>query len=159
MKDMMLQERNCKILALCALLLSAAGTVGATAPKGVFSVGQGVYATLGDKNYSVGSKCFFTFEDVQAISVTEWHVLDKDEWTYLLVTRDAGRAPADQRNGIGTVNGIHGLIIIPDNGEDPKVLQRMVMEVNSTQVSAQDVLSDNIYRFSRNTHALEALYA
>ena len=119
MKDMMLQERNCKILALCALLLSAAGTVGATAPKGVFSVGQEVYATLGDKNYSVGSKCFFTFEDVQAISVTEWHVLDKDEWTYLLVTRDAGRAPADQRNGIGTVNGIHGLIIIPDNWIQP----------------------------------------
>ena len=56
-------------------------------------------------------------------------------------------------------SSIHELIIIPDNGEDPKVLQRMVMEVNSTQVSAQDVLSDNIYRFSRNTHALEALYA
>ena len=119
MKDMMLQERNCKILALCALLLSAAGTVGATAPKGVFSVGPGVYATLGDKNYSEGPKCFFTFEDVQAISGTEWHVLDKDEWTYLLVTRDEGRAPADQRNGIGTVASEHGLIIIPDNWTQP----------------------------------------
>ena len=75
----MLQERNCKILALCALLLSAAGTVGATAPKGVFSVGPGDYATLGDKNYSVGSKCFFTFNEVQAISEEGWHVLDKDE--------------------------------------------------------------------------------
>ena len=119
MKDMMLQERNCKILALCALLLSAAGTVGATAPKGVFSVGPGVYATLGDENYSVGQKCFFTFDEAQAISVTEWHVLDKDEWTYLLVTRDEGRAAADQRNGIGTVDGTHGLIIIPDNWTQP----------------------------------------
>ncbi len=119
MKDMMLQERNCKILALCALLLSAAGTVGATAPKGVFSVGPGVYATLGDENYSVGSKCFFTFEEVQAISVTEWHVLTKSEWTYLLVTRDAGLEAADQRNGIGTVDGTHGLIIIPDNWTQP----------------------------------------
>ena len=115
----MLQERNCKILALCALLLSAAGTVGATAPKGVFSVGPGVYATLGNENYSEGSKCFFTFEDVQAISEEGWHVLDKDEWTYLLVTRDEGRAAADQRNGIGTVNGKHGLIIIPDNWIQP----------------------------------------
>ena len=115
----MLQERNCKILALCALLLSAAGTVGATAPKGVFSVGPGVYATLGNENYSEGSKCFFTFEDVQAISEEGWHVLDKDEWTYLLVTRDEGRAPADQRNGIGTVDGKHGLIIIPDNWIQP----------------------------------------
>ena len=119
MKDMMLQERNCKILALCALLLSAAGTVGATAPKGVFSVGPGVYATLGDENYSVGSKCFFTFAEAQAISVTEWHVLTKSEWTYLLVTRDEGRAAADQRNGIGTVDGKHGLIIIPDNWIQP----------------------------------------
>ena len=119
MKDMMLQERNCKILALCALLLSAAGTVGATAPKGVFSVGPGVYATLGDKNYSVGSKCFFTFAETQAISEEGWHVLDKDEWTYLLVTRDEGRAPADQRNGIGTVDDKHGLIIIPDNWTQP----------------------------------------
>ena len=119
MKDMMLQERNCKILALCALLLSAAGTVGATAPKGVFSVGPGVYATLGNENYSEGEKCFFTFNEAKDISEEGWHVLDKDEWTYLLVTRDAGRAPADQRNGIGTVNGIHGLIIIPDNWTQP----------------------------------------
>ena len=119
MKDMMLQERNCKILALCALLLSAAGTVGATAPKGVFSVGPGVYATLGDENYSVGSKCFFTFDEAQDISVTEWHVLTESEWTYLLVTRDSARVAADQRNGIGTVNGKHGLIIIPDNWIQP----------------------------------------
>lgn len=56
-------------------------------------------------------------------------------------------------------SSIHELIIIPDNGEDPKLLKQMVQEVNSTQVSAQDVLSDNIYRFRRNTHALEALYA
>ena len=119
MKDMTLQERNCKILALCALLLSAAGTVGATAPKGVFSVGPGVYATLGDENYSEGQKCFFTFDEAQAISETEWHVLTKSEWTYLLVTRDEGRAAADQRNGIGTVDGKHGLIIIPDNWIQP----------------------------------------
>lgn len=119
MKDMMLQERNCKILALCALLLSAAGTVGATAPKGVFSVGPGVYATLGDENYSEGPKRFFTFDEAQAISVTEWHVLTKSEWIYLLVTRDEGRAAADQRNGIGTVAGEHGLIIIPDNWIQP----------------------------------------
>lgn len=115
----MLQERNCKILALCALLLSAAGTVGATAPKGVFSVGPGVYATLGDENYSEGPKRFFTFDEAQAISETEWHVLTKSEWTYLLVTRDEGRAAADQRNGIGTVDGKHGLIIIPDNWIQP----------------------------------------
>lgn len=122
----MLQERNCKILALCALLLSAAGTVGATAPKGVFSVGPGVYATLGDENYSVGSKCFFTFDEAQDISVTEWHVLTESEWTYLLVTRDSARVAADQRNGIGTVNGKHGLIIIPDNWIQPSGVPALI---------------------------------
>ena len=115
----MLLERNYKILALCALLLSAAGTVGATAPKGVFSVGDGVYVTLADENYSQSTKTFFTFAETQAISEEGWHVLDKDEWTYLLVTRDAGLAAADQRNGIGTVAGVHGLIIIPDNWIQP----------------------------------------
>lgn len=115
----MLLERNYKILALCALLLSAAGTVGATAPKGVFSVGDGVYVTLADENYSQSTKTFFTFAETQAISEEGWHVLDKDEWTYLLVTRDAGLAAADQRNGIGTVDGKHGLIIIPDNWTQP----------------------------------------
>ncbi len=115
----MLLERNYKILALCALLLSAAGTVGATAPKGVFSVGDGVYVTLADENYSQSTKTLFTFAETQAISEEGWHVLDKDEWTYLLVTRDAGLAAADQRNGIGTVAGVHGLIIIPDNWTQP----------------------------------------
>lgn len=115
----MLLERNYKILALCALLLSAAGTLGATAPKGVFSVGDGVYVTLADENYSQSTKTFFTFAETQAISEEGWHVLDKDEWTYLLVTRDAGLAAADQRNGIGTVAGVHGLIIIPDNWTQP----------------------------------------
>ena len=115
----MLLERNYKILALCALLLSAAGTVGATTPKGVFSVGDGVYVTLADENYSQSTKTFFTFAETQAISEEGWHVLDKDEWTYLLVTRDAGLAAADQRNGIGTVAGVHGLIIIPDNWIQP----------------------------------------
>ncbi len=115
----MLQVRNCKVLALCALLLSAAGTVGATAPKGVFSVGPGVYVTLADENYSQSTKTLFTFAETQAISEEGWHVLSKSEWTYLLVTRDEGRAVADQRNGIGTVADVHGLIIIPDNWTQP----------------------------------------
>lgn len=115
----MLLERNYKILALCALLLSAAGTVGATAPKGVFSVGNGVYVTLADENYSQSTKTLFTFAETQAIIEEGWHVLDKDEWTYLLVTRDAGLEAADQRNGIGTVAGVRGLIIIPDNWTQP----------------------------------------
>ena len=107
------------VLALCGIAVTAV----ATAPKGVFSVGNGVYVTFADENYAENyaenTKTFFTFDEAQAISVSGYRILDKDEWTYLLVTRDAGLAAADQRNGIGTVDGKHGLIIIPDNWIQP----------------------------------------
>lgn len=120
MKDMMLQERNCKILALCALLLSAAGTVRATAPKGVFSVGDGVYVTLADENEQRDATSnLFKWREIPSLEHDGWRALTDSEWTYLLVTRDEGRAAADQRNGIGTVVGVHGLIIIPDNWIQP----------------------------------------
>lgn len=105
------------VLALCGIAVTAV----ATAPKGVFSVGNGVYVTFADENYAENTKTFFTFAEAQAISVSGYRILDKDEWTYLLVTRDDGLAAADQRNGIGTVAGTqHGLIIIPDNWTQPE---------------------------------------
>lgn len=103
------------VLALCGIAVTAV----ATAPKGVFSVGNGVYVTFADENYAENTKTFFTFAEAQAISVSGYRILDKDEWTYLLVTRDAELAAANQRNGIGTVAGTHGLIIIPDNWTQP----------------------------------------
>lgn len=110
MKDMMLQERNCKILALCALLLSAAGTVRATAPKGVFSVGDGVYVTLADENEQRDATSnLFKWREIPSLEHDGWRALTGSEWTYLLVTRDVNG------NSLGTVNGKPGLIILPDN--------------------------------------------
>ena len=45
-----------------------------------------------------------------------WRTLTTDEWEYLL----HGRTDADILFGFGTVYGIKGLIILPDNWEDPK---------------------------------------
>lgn len=45
-----------------------------------------------------------------------WRTLTTDEWAYLL----HGRTDADILFGFGTVHGIKGLIILPDNWEDPK---------------------------------------
>lgn len=106
----MLLERNYKILALCALLLSAAGTVGATAPKGVFSVGPGVYVTLADENEQRGATSnLFKWREIPSLEHDGWRALTSSEWSYLLVTRDVNG------NSLGTVNGKPGLIILPDN--------------------------------------------
>ena len=46
-------------------------------------------------------------------------------------------------------SSIHELIIIPNNNEmDAEILREMVKEVNRTQVSLEDKLSDNVYRYS-----------
>ena len=106
----MLRERNYKILALCALLLSAAGTVGATAPKGVFSVGPGVYVTLADENEQRDATSnLFKWREIPSLEHDGWRALTSSEWSYLLVTRDVNG------NSLGTVNGKPGLIILPDN--------------------------------------------
>lgn len=110
MRNMMLLERNYKILALCALLLSAAGTVGATAPKGVFSVGDGVYVTLADENeHRDATSNLFKWREIPSLEHDGWRALTSSEWSYLLVTRDVNG------NSLGTVNGKPGLIILPDN--------------------------------------------
>ena len=110
MRNMMLRERNYKILALCALLLSAAGTVGATAPKGVFSVGDGVYVTLADENEQRDATSnLFKWREIPSLEHDGWRALTSSEWSYLLVTRDVNG------NSLGTVNGKPGLIILPDN--------------------------------------------
>lgn len=110
MKNMMSLVRNYKILALCALLLSAAGTVGATAPKGVFSVGDGVYVTLADENVQRDATSnLFKWREIPSLEHDGWRALTSSEWSYLLVTRDVNG------NSLGTVNGKPGLIILPDN--------------------------------------------
>lgn len=45
----------------------------------------------------------------------QWRTLSYNEWTYLL----EGRENADDKNGMGTVNGVKGAILIPDVWEQP----------------------------------------
>lgn len=53
-------------------------------------------------------------------------------------------------------SSIHEVIIIPDKGTmTKKKLQEMVKEVNETQVPEQEVLSDTVYYFDRNTNKIE----
>lgn len=47
---------------------------------------------------------------------TDWRTPTNDEWTYLLKTRDG----ATSKFGFATVNGVYGIIILPDAFVDPK---------------------------------------
>ncbi len=50
-------------------------------------------------------------------------------------------------------SSIHEVIIISDMSLDPEALRQMVREVNGTEVSSQDKLSDSVYTF--NAESLE----
>lgn len=55
-------------------------------------------------------------------------------------------------------SSVHELILIPQRGvEDPYCLERMVKEVNISEVGVTDVLSDHVYRFSREKCAVECI--
>lgn len=52
-------------------------------------------------------------------------------------------------------SSIHEVILVPQNGDmEYKDLEKMVCEVNSTQVEPQDKLSDHIYRYDYEVHEL-----
>lgn len=49
-------------------------------------------------------------------------------------------------------SSIHELILVPDNGHmGAKDIRGMVVDVNATQVAPDEVLSDNVYYYNRNT--------
>lgn len=55
-------------------------------------------------------------------------------------------------------SSVHELILIPQRGiEDPCSLERMVKEVNISEVAVTDILSDHVYRFSREKCAVECI--
>lgn len=59
----------------------------------------------------------------------------------------AGKA---QANLFILPSSVHEVILLPDSGkEDARELERMVWEVNRTQLEPEEVLSDNLYYFDR----------
>ena len=52
-------------------------------------------------------------------------------------------------------SSVHEVILLPDCGEKPDTLQRMVMEVNDTQLAREEVLSDSVYYYDRSREKTE----
>lgn len=58
------------------------------------------------------------FKDWGTLMGDGWRTLSKDEWYYLFVSRNGGttsNANANEWWGLATVNGVEGLVILPDN--------------------------------------------
>lgn len=71
-------------------------------------------------NTSTDDSDYSTFVDwgtniIGADASNTWRTLTSDEWHYLFVTR----TNADKLFGFGTVNGVYGMIILPDNFSKP----------------------------------------
>lgn len=113
----MLQVKNFKRLLLAALLVGAAGSVSAIEyGSGLFSVSATKRVRLATANYTEGEKQFFTFAEIADIEAKGHEVLTIEEWQYLFgnFTVDGGRDHAYELFALASVNGVNGLIILPD---------------------------------------------
>lgn len=55
-------------------------------------------------------------------------------------------------------SSVHEVILLPEEGEeDINELKQMVKEINETQLACEEVLSDSVYYFDRDTHQLSLL--
>ena len=110
-----------KFLHLSLVLLTAwtvAGTLQAqTAARGVFSVSATKTVQFATANETYTETNNLTQWSTAASHATPdangWYVLNHEEWTYLLVTRD------EYKNALGNIDGQNGLIILPDEWSQP----------------------------------------
>ena len=102
------------------LLYVAIGCIGAaygaTAAKGVFSVAANKKVQFANANSVYSENELIQWANLGAATDAGWDVLTGAEWTYLLVTRDG---EGSSKNNLGTVDGQKGLIILPDEWEQP----------------------------------------
>ncbi len=96
---------------LLAGLLFLAGTVSADNSKGVFSVSATQTVQFKMENETAATNNLVQWSELSSYESGEWRVLTHSEWKYLLVTRDG---EGMSKNALGKVNGVNGLIILPD---------------------------------------------
>lgn len=100
-------------------------TVTVVRKEGIFSVSTGkqVVFSSGNVQRKSGNKLKFAdnqwdkgslmnFDEMQSMADSVWFVLSSDEWKYLLTKR---RTDSGMRYAKATVNGVFGLILLPDD--------------------------------------------
>ena len=109
--------KNRLLLIMSALVLSVGTTYGATAAKGVFTVNaQGKKVQFANANSVYSEKELIQWSHLPDAIEAGWDVLTGEEWSYLLAS---GRTDAEDKNALGTVDGMKGLIILPDEWSQP----------------------------------------
>ena len=81
----------------------------------------------------------------------EWRTLTADEWKYLFISR----ANAATLFGLGTVDGVKGLIILPDNWTLPGGASFTASTAQGLEISGNNYSNSNNNNFEHNTYTLE----
>lgn len=85
-------------------------------------------------------------------------VPDKNSGAGVLAYQDFMDQAAEKIGGDFYVipSSIHEILLVPDNGEvHAEGLKEMVQEVNATEVSPEEKLSDNVYHYDSKEHIFE----
>ena len=85
-------------------------------------------------------------------------VPDKNSGAGVLAYQDFMDQAAEKIGGDFYVipSSIHEILLVPDNGEvQAEGLKEMVQEVNATEVSPEEKLSDNVYHYDSKEHIFE----
>ncbi len=77
-----------------------------------------------------------------------WRTLTKDEWGYLLY----GRTNAAVLFGLGSVSGVHGAILLPDNWTLPAGVSFTASTTRGLEYRDGYYINDNSDNFSHNTY-------
>lgn len=80
-----------------------------------------------------------------------WRTLTKDEWVYLF----CGRANAATLFGLGTVNGVKGTILLPDNWTLPVGASFTASTTQGLTGQGTSYQNENYNNFSHNTYTAE----
>ena len=123
-------------------------------PIDLFGWGTGINPTYTSTDYN--DYATFTDWGVNAIinggdEANLWRTLTKDEWVYLFY----GRADAATKFGLGSVNGVNGTILLPDNWTLPTGASFTASTTQGLADQGTYYYDDNGGHFADNTYTAE----
>lgn len=118
----------------------------------LFGWGTGTTPTLSSKD----TKDYLTYHEwgnnpIQNCSSTTWRVLTNDEYVYLF----HDRANATKLFGLGSVNGVNGIILLPDDWSSPSDLTFTASTTRGLEWNGTYYFNEKADNYTHNTYSLE----
>ena len=118
----------------------------------LFGWGTGENPTLSSSNnsdYSIFTDWGIAYSMANSDQTSSmWYTLSSEEWTYIF----RGRSNAESLFGLGSVNGVNGLILLPDNWVEPSGINfvastslNLVWDVDRYQNNAGNNFTHNTF--------------